>query len=95
MGGELQELKKYLKKTYIDICAIKAKGGHVPWRELFRMTDKELNVFELQAEDRFRTVVLNLYVAEAMLQEPAPSIHPRWEEYQQRQAEAVKESMKK
>jgi hypothetical protein len=77
------------------ILAVKASGGY-KYRAMMQMQDgQELDTFITQAEVRLRFMAHSLAVAEAMLREPAPSIHPRWEEYQRRQAEALQEMMKK
>ena len=95
MGGELQkELEKVLNGLDRIILGIKAKGGYKE-RKQFQMSDRELDLFLADCEDRLRKIVVHLVVAEAMLQESAPSIHPRGEEYLQRRAECMAQLGKK
>ena len=91
MGGELRkDLNKVLNGLDRIILGIKAKGGYKE-RKHFQMSDRELDLFLEKCEGRLRKMFVYLVVAEAMLQEPAPSIHPRWEEYERRRAELVVE----
>ena len=94
MGGELQkELEKVLGKVDVMILAIKATGGY-KMRKRFRLSDREIDKLCAASEPAIRTMAASLVVAETMLQEPAPSIHPRGEEYLQRRADAMVELKK-
>ena len=90
MGGELRDAKKVLGNIDLMILAIKATGG---WKERkkFRLSEHEIDQLCAASEPKIRRMAFNLIVAEAMLEEPAPSIHPRWDEYQQRQADMLRE----
>lgn len=95
MGGELQkDLAKIISGLDRIILGIKAKGG---WKERkqFQMSERELDLFLEKCEGRLRKMVVYLLVAETMLQEPTPSIHPRWDEYQRRYRECMAELGKK
>ena len=95
MGRELhKDLTKVLNGLDRIILGIKAKGG---WKERkqFQMSERELDLFLEKCEGRLRKMVVYLLVAETMLQEPAPSIHPRWEEYVKRRGECMAELGKK
>lgn len=98
MKKELRDVKKVLKSLDVMLLAVRGKGGY-KYRQQFRLSDVEFEQFFTKCVADFRTVFINIAVAEAMLQEPAPSIHPRWEEYQQRRkdvdAELGKEATKK
>ena len=94
MGGELRDAKKVLKKLDNMILAIKATGGYKE-RKKFRLSDHEIDRLCTTSEPAIRKMAVSLVVAEGMLQESAPSIHPRWEEYQQRQADMLGELGKK
>ena len=94
MGGELQDAKKVLKNLDVMILAIKATGGY-KMRKMFRLSDREIDRLCTTSEPAIRKMVVSLVVAEAMLQEPAPSIHPRWDEYLRRRAACMKELGKK
>ncbi|MBA7533856.1 hypothetical protein ES705_26102 [subsurface metagenome] len=85
-----KDLTKIMSGLDRIISGIKAKGG---WKERkqFQMSDKELDLFLEKCEGRLRKMAVHLVVAETMLQEPAPSIHSRWEEYQMRRAECMAE----
>ena len=93
-GGLQMQLQKALENVDIMILAIKATGG---WKERkkFRLSEHEIDQLCAASEPKIRRMALNLIVAEALLQEPAPSIHPRWEEYQQRQVDMLGELGKK
>jgi hypothetical protein len=89
VGGELQvQLQKTLENVGIMILAIKAMGGYKV-RKRFRLSDREIDQLCVTSEPAIRMMAVSLVVAEAMLQEPAPSIHPRWDEYQRRRGEAL------
>ena len=90
MGGELRDAKKVLKKLDNMILAIKATGGYKE-RKKFRLSDHEIDRLCTTSEPAIRKTAVYLVVAEEMLQEPAPSIHSRWEEYQRRRAEYIAE----
>ena len=95
MREELQkDVKKALNRLDDMILAIKATGGY-KMRKKFRLSDHEIDKLCVQSEPAIRRMAINLMVAEAMLQEPAPSVHPRWWEYQQRQADMLGELGKK
>ena len=94
MGGELQDAKKVLGNIELMILAIKGKGGYKD-RKMFRLSDVEFDKYFLECTDKFRIIAVGIVVAEAMLQEPAPSIHPRWDEYIKRRAECMGELGKK
>ena len=94
MGGELRDAKKVLKNLDVMILAVKGKGGYKD-RKMFRVSDLEFDQFFTKCVADFRAVFINIVVAEAMLQEPAPSIHVRWEEYLQRRAECMAQLGKK
>ena len=82
------DLQKVLSGLNNIILAIKAKGGY-RFRQQFAVSDRELDLFLADCEGRLRMSVISLLVAEEMLQEPAPSIHSRWDEYQSRRADVV------
>ena len=90
MGGELQDAKKVLKNIDTMILAIKATGG---WKERkrFRLSKHEIDQLCTTSEPKIRRMAINLLTAEAMLQEPAPSLHSRWDEYQRRQMDILVE----
>jgi hypothetical protein len=88
------KIKRTLKDADMLILACKAKGGY-KFRQRFQCTDLELEKILAGAEKRIRTMAVSLAVAEAMLQEPPPSFHPRWEEYIRRRADMVAEMVKK
>ena len=90
MGGELQDAKKVLANIDLMILAIKATGGYKV-RKTFRLSDHEIDKLCVRSEPAVRRMAVNLLIAEAMLEEPAPSIHNRWEEYQRRQADMLRE----
>lgn len=81
-------IEKVLKDTDIMILACKAKGGY-KFRQRFRCSDVELRKLLEIAENHIRVMAISLVVAEAMLREPAPSIHPRWDEYVKRRTEYI------
>lgn len=84
------DLQKVLSGLNNIILGIKAKGGY-KFRQYFQVSDRELDVFLADCEGRLRMSVISLLVAEEMLQEPAPSTHSRWDEYQRRRADVVAE----
>ena len=84
------DLQKVLNGLDSIILAIKAKGGY-KFRQRFRVSDKEIDLYLADCEGRLRMMVISLLVAEEMLQEPAPSIHPRWDEYEERRKDKVEE----
>jgi hypothetical protein len=94
MGGELQNAKKILKNLDVMILAIKATGGY-KFRQRFQLSDRKIDQLCATSEPAIRKMVVSLIVAEAMLQEPAPSIHPRRDEYIQRRAECMAQLGKK
>jgi len=83
-----KDLDKVLAGLDRTIKGIKAKGGY-KHRECFQLSDHELDMFLADCEKRLRATVVSLVVAEAMLQEPPPSIHPRWEEYVRRRTDCI------
>jgi len=91
MGKErLRDAKKVLSNLDNIILAIKATGGY-KMRKRFRLSDHEIDKLCATSEPAIRKMAVSLVVAKAMLQEPAPSIHSRWEEYQRRRAEHMAE----
>jgi len=91
VGEELQtDVKKVMKHVEQMILAIKAKGGW-KYREQIRLSDRELEKLLDRCEIGLKSMAVYLVVAEAMLQEPAPSIHPRWEEYVRRREHVMAE----
>ncbi|GAG32469.1 unnamed protein product [marine sediment metagenome] len=84
------DLQKVMSGLDNIILAIKAKGGY-KFRQRFQASDKELDLFLADCEGRLRMMVISLLVAEQMLQEPAPSAHPRWDEYEGRRKDVVEE----
>lgn len=94
MGKVHEDAKKVLKNLDVMILGIKAKGGYKE-RKQFQMSDRELDLFLADCEDRLRKIVVHLVVAETMMQEPAPSIHSRWEEYARRRTECMAQLGKK
>ena len=95
MGGELQkDIEAFLSQVDLMILAIKATGGYKE-RKKFRLSDREIDRLCTTSEPAIRRMAVSLVVAEEMLQEPAPSIHSRWDEYQIRRAEDIAELGKK
>ena len=95
MGGELQrQIQKALNKLDQMIVAIKATGGYKERKKL-RLSAREIDQLCTSSESAIRKTVVSLVVAEAMLREPAPSIHPRCDEYQRRRAEIMAELRKR
>ena len=90
MTGDLRDAKKILKNLDNMILAIQGKGGY-KMRQRFRVSDVEFEEFYNQCVSRLQLIGVGIVVAEKMLQEPAPSIHSRWEEYQRRRGEVVAE----
>lgn len=88
--GIQDDAKRVMKNMDVMVMAIKGKGGYKD-RKMFRLSDVEFDKFFLECINKFQIIAVGIVVAEAMLQEPAPSIHPRWEEYMQRRAECMKE----
>ena len=84
------DLQKVMSGLENIILAIKAKGGY-KFRQRFQASDRELDLFLADCEGRLRMMVISLLVAEAMLQELAPSAHPRWDEYEARRKDKVEE----
>ena len=78
------------------ILALRAGGGYRYRTMLPAQDGKNLNTLIATAEIQLRFMAKSLEVAEAMLREPPPSmVHPRWDEYQSRREEALKQMMKK
>ena len=94
MKKELRDAKKVLKNLEVMLLAVRGKGGHKD-RKLFRLSDLEFEQYHTKCVADFRRVFINIVVAESMLQEPPPSLHSRWEEYQQRCKDVVAELGKK
>ena len=91
MEKELQKnLEKVLDGLDRIILGIMAKGGY-KYRNCFQLSDRELDLFLAECEKRLRMMAVSLVVAEAMLREPPPSIHPRWDEYVKRRTDCVTE----
>ncbi len=82
--------QKMLQDLKNRILAVKAAGGF-RYRARFKLTDLEFDQFYTETIGKFHLMVISLMVAEQMLSEPAPSIHPRAEEYNRRVREAVEE----
>ncbi len=91
---EKAKQQKMLKYLDTRILAIKAAGGF-RYRARFKLTDLEFKQFYTETVGKFQLMTISLTVAEQMLSEPAPSIHPRAEEYNRRVREAVEELGKK
>jgi len=90
------KLKIALKPIDLLILAVKAGGGFKYRAMLHLQEGQEVDAVIAGAENRLRQMAFRLEVAEAMLREPAPSmVHPRWDEYQGRREEALKQMMKK
>jgi len=85
-----------LKGIDLLILALRAGGGY-NYRSMLPIQDgKNLNTLIATAEIQLRFMAKSLEVAEAMLREPPPSmVHPRWDEYQGRLEEALKQMIKK
>ncbi len=94
MGKLNEDAKKVLGNIDLMILAIKGKGGYKD-RKMFRLSDVEFDKFFLESINKFQIIAVGIVVAEAMLQEPAPSIHARWSEYLQRRAECMAQLGKK
>jgi len=95
MGEELQkDVKKILDNVEIMILAIKATGGYKV-RKQFKIPDIQINRLCAESEPKIRLMAIFLTVAETMLQEPTPSIHPRWNEYVRRRKECMMELEKR
>jgi len=92
--GIHEDAEKVLGNIDIMILAIKATGGY-KMRKRFRLSDREIDKLCATSEPAIRQMAVSLIVAEAMLQESPPSIHPRGEEYLQRRAECMAELVKK
>ena len=90
MGGELQTVMQVLKKLDQMLLAIKATGGYKV-RKNIPLSEHRINKLCEESEPKIRLMAISLVVAETMLHEPAPSIHPRWDEYQRRRAECMAE----
>jgi len=93
-GGRPRDAKKVLSNLDNMILAIKATGGYKERKKL-RLSDREIDRLCTTSEQAIRKTAVYLVVAEEMLQEPAPSIHSRWEEYQRRRAECMTQLGKK
>lgn len=91
-------MDKALKKTInkleksIDeqIVIIKGRGGF-RYRAKFRLSDIEFDKLYTEAVSKMHILGIGIAVAEQMMTEHAPSIHPRWDEYKRRVSEAVEE----
>ena len=88
MKKELRDAKKVLKNLGFMLMAVRGKGGYKD-RKQWRLTDLEFEQFYAKCLADFKQVFINIVVAEAMLQEPPPSLHSRWEEYQVRCKDVV------
>lgn len=73
-------------QTLITVC--KATGGY-KYRERIRLSNKEIDRLMASCEQRLLDMAHRLVVAEMMLREPPPSIHPRWEEYLSKRADVM------
>ena len=91
---ESRDAKKVLSNLDNMILAIKATGGYKERKKL-HLTDLEIDKLCANSEPSIRKMAISLVVAEDMLQEPAPSIHSRWEEYERRRGECMEELGKK
>lgn len=95
MGEELQkDVKDILRHVDLMILAIKATGGYKE-RKKFRLSNHEIDLLSAGSEPAIREMAVRLAIAEAMLRAPAPSIHPRWDEYLKRRAEYMAQLGKK
>jgi len=90
VGGELQTAKQTLKNLDLMLLAIKATGGYKV-RKNIPLSERRIDRLCEESEPKIRLMAIFLIVAETMLQEPAPSIHPRWKEYVRRRAECMME----
>ena len=88
-----RDIRKIHKNMEELILVVRASGG---WkqRQHIRLSDRELEMALEDCDLRLHTMAVHLLVAEAMLHEPPPSLHPRWEEYHQRRIEAAAELVK-
>ncbi len=82
--------QKMLKHLDTRILAIRASGGY-KYRSSFKLSDLEFEQFYTETVGKLQLMTISLTVAEQILSEPAPSIHPRAEEYTRRVREAVEE----
>ena len=78
-----RDIRKVHKNMEELILVVRASGG---WkhRQKIRLSDCEIERALEDCDRRLHTMAVHLLVAESMLQEPPPSLHSRWEEYQQR-----------
>jgi hypothetical protein len=89
-----EKAKETLKGLDQTILAIMAKAAY-KYRQYFKVSDHELDLFVAERQNRLKLITVSLLVAEQMLQEPPPSIHPRWDEYNRRRTDLVTELEKK
>lgn len=81
------EVKQALRAANGLALAIKANGGY-RYRERLKVSEIEAKQICENSEMVLRELMMRLGVAEAMLKEPPPSFHARWDEYQGRLADA-------
>ncbi len=89
MSKDEMPAKRLLEWTENLILIVKATGGYKV-RSQIKLSDLELQQLMPLAEKDLRRLAVRVAVAERMLGEPPPSIHARWDEYQQRQQDALK-----
>lgn len=86
-----QEVNQVVHNADVLIAACKAKGGY-KYRESFQCSDRELELILRKSETQLRWIMISLLIAEKMMKESPPSIHPRWDEYERRRKEAIREA---
>jgi len=88
---DVKQIKKNIEKVNLFILSAKAMGGY-KYRQMLKGSDKEIQDFMENIAAAIKTAVVSIHVAEEMLKEPGYwDRKTRWEEYQQRVAEAIKE----
>lgn len=90
MRGELQTAKQVLKDLDRMLLAIRATGGYYVRKDIPLSKHKIDRLCE-ESEPKIREMAVRLVVAETMLQEPPPSLHPRWKEYVRRRKECLEQ----
>jgi hypothetical protein len=81
--------KRAPQEIDILLLAVEAGGGF-KFRQFFKLSNQDMPAFIAGCEAGLRQMASSLAVAETMLKEPAPSVHPRRDEYQRRRAEATR-----
>ncbi len=86
-----KQIKKILESLEFLILAIKASGGY-KYQEKLKLSEVERGKYIARSEINLKTMVVSLLTAEEMLQERGYwDKEPRWQEYQERREEAMKE----